>query len=35
MIRKMVNTGEIPDKHLMRPEVSQLIISSDDPFVKE
>jgi sulfate adenylyltransferase len=35
MVRKMVNTGEIPDKHLMRPEVSQLIISSDDPFVKE
>jgi len=35
MIRKMVNTGEIPDERLMRPEVSQLIISSDDPFVKE
>lgn len=35
MIRKMVNTGEVPEKHLMRPEVSQLIISSDNPFVKE
>lgn len=35
MIRKMVNTGQVPQKHLMRPEVSQLIISSENPFVME
>jgi sulfate adenylyltransferase len=33
MIRKMVNSGKIPEKHLMRPEVSDLILRSEKPFV--
>jgi len=33
MIRKMVNSGQIPEKHLMRPEISDLIIKSEKPFV--
>ncbi|HEY7110257.1 MAG TPA: sulfate adenylyltransferase [Nitrososphaeraceae archaeon] len=33
MIRKMVTTNQIPEKHLMRPEVSSIIISSKNPFV--
>ncbi len=33
MIRKMVNSGQIPKKHLMRPEISDLIIKSEKPFV--
>ncbi len=35
MIRKMVDTRQVPEKHLMRPEVSELIISSENPFVLE
>ena len=33
MIRKMVNSGQIPEKHLMRREISDLIIKSEKPFV--
>jgi len=33
MIRKMVNSGKMPDKHLMRPEISDLILRSENPFV--
>jgi sulfate adenylyltransferase len=32
-IRKMVSCGEIPAEHLMRPEISKLIISYKEPFV--
>jgi sulfate adenylyltransferase len=32
-VRKMVSSGEIPAKHLMRPEVSKMIVSFDKPFV--
>jgi sulfate adenylyltransferase len=35
MIRKMVTTNQIPEKHLMRPEVSRIIISTKNPFVTE
>jgi sulfate adenylyltransferase len=35
MIRRMVTTNRIPEKHLMRPEVSNVIISSKNPFVTE
>ncbi len=35
MIRKMVNSGQLPEKHLMRPEISYLIIKSEKPFVVE
>lgn len=35
MIRKMVNSGKIPEKHLMRPEISELILKSEKPFVVE
>ena len=33
MIRKMVNSGKVPEKHLMRPEISDLILRSEKPFV--
>ncbi|HEY7226754.1 MAG TPA: sulfate adenylyltransferase [Nitrososphaeraceae archaeon] len=33
MIRKMVNSGKVPEKHLMRPEISDLILKSEKPFV--
>jgi sulfate adenylyltransferase len=33
MIRKMVNSGKVPEKHLMRPEISDLILRSENPFV--
>ncbi|MEW5841475.1 sulfate adenylyltransferase [Nitrososphaera sp.] len=32
-MRKMVSSGEIPAEHLMRPEVSKLIVSFKEPFV--
>jgi sulfate adenylyltransferase len=32
-MRKMVSCGEIPAEHLMRPEISKLIISYKEPFV--
>jgi len=32
-MRKMVSSGEIPAEHLMRPEVSRLIVSFKEPFV--
>lgn len=32
-IRKMVSCGEIPAEHLMRPEISKLIVSYKEPFV--
>jgi ATP sulfurylase len=35
MIRKMVNSGKRPEKHLMRPEISDLILKSEKPFVVE
>jgi len=35
MIRKMVSLGKIPEKHLMRSEISELILKSDQPFVVE
>jgi sulfate adenylyltransferase len=35
MIRQMVNLGKIPEKHLMRPEISELILKSEKPFVVE
>jgi sulfate adenylyltransferase len=35
MIRKMVNSGKTPEKHLMRPEISDLILKSEKPFVVE
>ena len=35
MIRKMVNSGKMPEKHLMRPEISDLILKSVEPFVVE
>ena len=35
MIRKMVNSGKIPEKHLMRPEISELILKTEKPFVVE
>lgn len=35
MMRKMVNSGKIPEKHLMRPEIAELILKSKKPFVTE
>jgi sulfate adenylyltransferase len=32
-MRRMVSSGEIPAEHLMRPEVSRLIVSFKEPFV--
>ncbi len=32
-MRKMVSSGEIPAEHLMRPEISKLIVSFKEPFV--
>lgn len=32
-MRKMVSSGEIPAEHLMRPEISRLIVSFKEPFV--
>ena len=32
-MRKMVSLGEMPAKHLMRPEVAKIIVSYNDPFV--
>lgn len=32
-MRKMVSSGEVPAEHLMRPEVSRLILSFKEPFV--
>lgn len=32
-MRKMVNLGEMPAKHLMRPEVAKIILSYNEPFV--
>lgn len=32
-MRKMVGSGEMPAKHLMRPEVSKIIVSFAEPFV--
>lgn len=32
-MRKMVSSGEIPAPHLMRPEISKLIVSFREPFV--
>lgn len=33
-MREMVSCAEIPAEHLMRPEISKLLISYIDPFVK-
>ena len=32
-MRKMVSSGEMPAKHLMRPEVAKIIVSFTEPFV--
>lgn len=32
-MRKMVSLGEMPAKHLMRPEVAKIIVSYNEPFV--
>jgi len=32
-MRNMVSLGEIPAEHLMRPEISKIIISYEEPFV--
>jgi sulfate adenylyltransferase len=32
-MRKMVSSGDIPAAHLMRPEVAQVIVSFNEPFV--
>ena len=32
-MRKMVSSGEMPAQHLMRPEISKLIVSFKEPFV--
>jgi len=32
-MRKMVTSGEMPGKHLMRPEIADIIIKFQDPFV--
>jgi len=34
-MRKMVSSGEVPAKHLMRPEISKLITTYNEPFVSE
>jgi sulfate adenylyltransferase len=33
-MRELINRSEIPAEHLMRPEISKLIVSYNDPFVK-
>jgi sulfate adenylyltransferase len=33
-MRELMNRSEIPAEHLMRPEISKLIVSYNDPFVK-
>ena len=33
-MRKMVSSGEIPEEHLMRPEIAKLIVSFKEPFVQ-
>jgi sulfate adenylyltransferase len=33
-MRKMVGSGEVPAENLMRPEISRLILSYEDPFVE-
>ena len=32
-MRKMVSLGEMPAKHLMRPEIAKIIVSYNEPFV--
>jgi sulfate adenylyltransferase len=32
-MRKMVSSGEMPSEHLMRPEISRIILSYTDPFI--
>lgn len=32
-MRRMVSSGELPAEHLMRPEVSRLVVSFKEPFV--
>jgi sulfate adenylyltransferase len=32
-MRKMVTSGEMPGKHLMRPEIADIIIKFRDPFI--
>ncbi|HET6779778.1 MAG TPA: sulfate adenylyltransferase, partial [Nitrososphaera sp.] len=32
-MRNMMNLGELPAKHLMRPEVAKIILSFNEPFV--
>jgi len=32
-MRKMVTSGEMPGKHLMRPEIADVIIKFQDPFI--
>jgi sulfate adenylyltransferase len=34
-MRKMVSSGQMPAMHLMRPEISKLIIAYKEPFVPE
>lgn len=33
-MRKMVTEGELPGKHLLRPEIAEVITKFQDPFVK-
>jgi sulfate adenylyltransferase len=33
-MRELINRSQIPAEHLMRPEISKLIVSYNDPFVK-
>ena len=33
-MRKMVSSGEIPGKHLLRPEIAEIILNNKNPFVK-
>ncbi|HVX02440.1 MAG TPA: sulfate adenylyltransferase [Nitrososphaera sp.] len=33
-MRRMVSSGELPAEHLMRPEVSRLVVSFKEPFVQ-
>jgi sulfate adenylyltransferase len=33
-MRELINRAEIPAEHLMRPEISKLILSYKDPFVR-
>jgi ATP sulfurylase len=32
-MRKMVTSGELPGKHLLRPEIADVIIKFKNPFV--